>query len=121
MGKPEKRQQERYSLTAPIKIVCRDETNPTFFQSYSKDISSAGVLIHSCQMPLKPMQKVHLELTLTIGKLKEFFGSSSMVTLKIDGSVIRSRTDGIVIEFDKKYSIVPFDYEDGLDCSVNNA
>ncbi len=107
----EKRKHPRYSLSAPICIKCENGESCSVFQTTSKDISSSGVHVHTAGIDLPFMQKVELEMTLTINKIKELFGCSGRVTLQIVGSVIRSHKDGLVIKFDRKYSIFPAQLE----------
>lgn len=103
----ERRRQERYLLDVPIKITRLDDGSSSIFEASSRDISSTGVFIKTSDIRLESKEKVHLELTLTIEKLKELFGYPKMVTLEVDGSVVRSLEDGIVVEFGNSYSIVP--------------
>jgi hypothetical protein len=103
----DRRRQERFNIEVPIKIKRYTDGESSTFETCSKDISSSGVLVNSSAVQLEAKQKVHLELTLTIDKLKELFGGSSMVTLEVDGIVVRSRDDGVVIEFEDTYSISP--------------
>ena len=107
----EKRKHPRYPLSAPICIKCGNGETCSVFQTTSKDISSSGVHVHTGGMDLPFMQKVELEMTLTINKIRELFGCSGHVTLQIDGSVIRSHKDGLVIKFNRKYSIFPAQLE----------
>ncbi len=103
----DRRRQERFDIEVPIKIKRYTDGDSSTFETSSKDISSSGVFINSGNVPLEAKQKVHLELTLTIDKLRELFGGSSMVTLEVDGVVVRSRDNGVVIEFEDSYSISP--------------
>jgi hypothetical protein len=103
----DRRRQERYNIEVPIKIKRYADGESATFEASSKDISSTGVFISSNSVQLEARQKVHLELTLTIDKLKELFGGASMVTLEVDGVVVRSRDNGVVIEFEESYSISP--------------
>jgi len=105
----ERRKQERYALDVPIKIKRYGDCVSATVEASSKDISSSGVFIKNCDIQLETRQKVHLELTLTIDKLKELFGRSGVVTLEVDGLVVGAREDGIVVEFDDAYSIVPIE------------
>ena len=107
MNGVEKRQQERYSLHVPVKINLYDSNTEISDGILTKDISSKGVLLNSNNPDLQPGGKVHLEMTLTIDKLKELFGCSEKIILKVDGSIIRSMDEGMAIEFDKNYSIFP--------------
>jgi len=103
----DRRRQERYEIAVPIKIKCEDGGSSATFDACSRDISSNGVFINAPDINIKARQKVHLEFTLTIEKLKELFGGSSMVTLEVNGVVVRSLENGLVIEFEDAYSISP--------------
>ncbi len=110
----EKRRQERYTLNAPIKIRCYENDSAlkaVAYEAQCRDISSTGVCIDTDHIQLPFMQKVHLEVTFSIEKLKELFGCSKQVTLAIDGSVVRSFKDSVIIEFAKSYSISPVGLE----------
>jgi len=107
MNGVEKRQQERYSLRAPVHLKKEDGFEQVTEGFLTKDISSKGVYIESDNASLVPGEKIHLEVTLTIDKLKELFDCSEKIILKVDGSVVRSMKEGIAIEFDRKYSIFP--------------
>ena len=103
----ERRKQERYLLNVPIRITQIDNNSTATFEASSRDISSKGVFIKTKDIKFESNQKVHLALTLTIEKLKELFDYPNTVTLEVDGSVVRSLQDGIVVAFGDSYSIVP--------------
>lgn len=103
----EKRREQRFPLKAPIKITCYDSDCSSAFETFSKNISSHGVCVDVDEETLHPMQRVHVELTLTIDALGKVLGSSRMVTIQVDGSVIRAVPEGVAIEFSKNYSISP--------------
>ena len=103
----DRRRNERYSLDVPIKITRYDDGALSTYEGFSKDISSKSVFILTNGFKFESMQAVHLELTLTIEKLKELFGYSNTVTLQVDGSVVRASEHGIVVQFGNRYSIVP--------------
>lgn len=103
----EKRQQERYILHAPVNLQKQDGSLSVTEGFLTKDISSKGVYIESNDPSLLPGEKVHLEVTLTIDKLRELFDCSEKIILKVEGYVVRSLEEGVAIEFDKKYSIFP--------------
>lgn len=107
MNGVEKRQQERYSLHIPVKINLNASNKEISAGIFTKNISSKGVFINSPIFDLQPGGKVHLEMTLTIDKLKKLFGCSEKTILEVDGSIIRSMDKGMAIEFDKNYSIFP--------------
>lgn len=103
----EKRKHERYSLHVPIKIKHKSDTTYLPIEASSKDISSSGVFINTEGLNFQCNEKLQLELTLRIDKASELLGDSGRVILEIEGSVIRSQQNGVVIEFDKKYTIYP--------------
>lgn len=103
----EKRRQERYKLVVPIKIRRYEDGSTSLLEASSKDISSTGVFIKTCGTQFKPRQRVHLELTLTIEKIRELFGYSGIVTVELDGWVIRSFENSMIVEFEDHYSIFP--------------
>jgi hypothetical protein len=103
----ERRKQERYRLEVPIKIKRYGDGRVSTFEAFSRNISSRGVLIKPCDIGLEPRQRVHLEFTLTIGKIKELFGYTGKIKLELDGSVLRSVGNGMAVEFENHYSILP--------------
>ncbi|HOX33257.1 MAG TPA: PilZ domain-containing protein [Spirochaetales bacterium] len=109
----DRRREERYELDVPIRIKLGDKKAPAAIEASSRDISTAGVFINLSGAQLEAQQSVHLELTLTIGKLQELFGCSSMVTLEVDGSVARVLQDGVFVRFGNRYSILPHDVAPG--------
>jgi hypothetical protein len=103
----DRRQQERYELDVPIKIKLGKQENASTIEASSRDISPVGVFINLSGSRLEAQQDVHLELTLTIGKLQELFGCSNLVTLEVEGSVARILNDGVFVRFGDHYSIFP--------------
>ncbi len=105
----EKRCIERYSMSVPAKIAVLDQAaENVIFQTYTKDVSSRGTFI-AMDNPLEIGQKVHVELYLSINKLKEFFELDETVKVEVSGQVVRHAKDGIGISFDKRYQILPHD------------
>jgi hypothetical protein len=103
----EKRQQERYPLQIPVSILSTSRLGLTEEKLMTRDISSKGVCINTNELFLQSGEKVHLQMMFAKHKLKETFGSSDKLILDVVGSIIRSVDKGIVIEFDKNYSIFP--------------
>ncbi len=103
----EKRGMERYCLTVPAKVSIIDHENRLQgLQAYTKDVSSRGTFI-TTENKLDVGQKVFLELYLSINKLQEFFELDNSVRIEVSGEVVRSVEDGVGIQFDKKYTILP--------------
>ncbi len=103
----EKRKQERYQLELPVNIRGCEGFDYSSDKMFTRDISSQGVFISSNSLRIKDGSRVHLEMVLSIDKLKELFGYSKYIVLKVSGSIVRSKEEGIVVEFDKNYSIFP--------------
>lgn len=103
----DRRRQERYKLDLPVTICSLEGRRQSSRKAMSRDISSTGVFVKIAPNKFRQQQKVHLELTLRLAKGKELFGNSGIFKLVVDGSVIRSIDSGIVVEFEKEYSISP--------------
>jgi hypothetical protein len=103
----EKRREDRYKLDIPIKINRYGDGMASSFEASSKDISSGGVFLKTHGIQLETSQRVHLELTLRIDKIKELFGYSGLVSVELDGWVTRALGTEMVVEFEDHYSIYP--------------
>ena len=103
----ERRGQERYTLDVPVRITRKGGPDPDVFEASSRDISSKAVCIKLGDKHLAANEWVHLDLLLTVKKIQELFGGPQTVTLRVDGCVVRSLTEGAVVQFSKSYSIVP--------------
>ena len=73
----------------------------------TRDISSGGVFIESDNLDLNPGSKVHVEMVLTVDKLKELFKVSNKVILEVNGLITRATSHGIAVKFTNDYSITP--------------
>ena len=103
----EKRGMERYCLTVPTKVsVMNHNDQLRGLQAYTKDVSSRGTFLQM-DMGLEVGQKVYLEIFLSINKLQEFFELDNSVRIEVSGQVVRSTDEGVGIQFDKKYTILP--------------
>ncbi len=103
----EKRGMERYCLSVPAKVsVIDQEKRLQGLQAYTKDVSSRGTFI-TVDSELEIGQKVFIELYLSINKLQEFFELDNSVRIEVSGQVVRSAKEGVGIQFDKKYTILP--------------
>lgn len=103
----ENRKIERYSLHVPIRINTLDNKQEKLDDITTKDISSGGVFIESNTLDLNPGSKVHVEMVLTVEKLKELFEVSNKVILEVDGLITRATSHGIAVKFMNDYSITP--------------
>ena len=103
----ENRKMERYSLQVPISISTLDNKYKGLESITTRDISSSGAFIESDNLNLIPGSKVHVELVLTVDKLKELFRVSNKVILEVDGLITRATNHGIALKFTSGYSISP--------------
>ena len=103
----ENRKIERYSLHVPIVINTLDNKQERLDNITTRDISSGGVFIESDNLDLNPGSKVHVEMVLTVEKLKELFKVSNKVILEVDGLITRATSHGIAVKFTNDYSITP--------------
>ncbi len=103
----ENRAIERYSLRVPVAINMLGNNQERIDDSTTKDISSGGVFIESNSIELDPGSEVHVEIVLTVEKLKELFKVSDKVVLEVDGRITRVTTQGIAVKFTDEYSIKP--------------
>lgn len=102
----EKRSLERYCLTVPVKIELADNPDNSGLEATTKDVSSGGTFL-TLERELEVGQKVRLKLYLSINKLQEFFEMDNQVRIDVSGEVIRKEQNGVGIQFDKKYTILP--------------
>ena len=107
MSIKENRKIERYSLHVPIVINALDSKQERLDDITTRDISSGGVFIESGTLNLDPGSKVHVEMVLTVEKLKELFKVSNKVILEVDGLITRATSHGIAVKFTNDYSISP--------------
>jgi len=103
----ENRKIERYALHIPITINTPDNKQRRLNDITTRDISSGGVFIESDSLNLNPGSKVHVEMVLTVEKLKELFEVSNKVILEVDGLITRATSHGIAVKFTNDYSIMP--------------
>ena len=108
----EKRSLERYCLTVPVKIELMDNPDTPRLEAFTKDVSSGGTFL-TLEKELEVGQKVRLKLFLSINKLQEFFEMDNQVRIDVSGEVIRKEKNGVGIQFDKKYTILPIADDQG--------
>jgi len=106
----DKRRLERYNLTVPVQIQVTGESGITGLEAFTKNVSSGGTFL-TMENKLEVGQRVSLKLYLSINKLQEFFMMDNQARIEVNGMVIRKERDGVGIQFDKKYTILPYSDE----------
>ena len=101
----ERRKLERFQLHVPAKIELTDASgHHETLQLETKDISADGAYIVSSE-PITEGADIRLEMILSVEKLKDLIGADKKVELKLQGHVIRSDSNGVAVQFNRKYHI----------------
>ena len=94
----EQRRYERFQLELPAKVETNTSGKKELFALYTKDISSAGVLLLETEVQFSEGTRCQLELIVSGEKIKELTGMKGL--MKDEGTVVRSTPDGVAICFD---------------------
>ncbi len=101
----ERREFERFDLELPAKIETEDSGRKIeTFSLKSGNVSSGGAFFPTYE-PISVGKQVHLNLILTIEKLKRLFDSQCQI--KVTGTVVRSEERGMAVRFNRNYEIMP--------------
>jgi hypothetical protein len=93
----EQRRYERFQLQLPARVETNNSGKKEIFEFYTKDISSAGVLLLGTEGQFSEGTACQLELIVNSEKIKELTGMQGLI--KIEGTVVRSTPDGVAICF----------------------
>lgn len=102
----EKRKLERFSLNIPAKIEIlphRPEAKRTFLRIYTSNICSGGAYF-ATNNPLQTGTAVKIDLILD--PLFAKYQMKSWALVKVQGTVMRSETSGMAVQFDPQYRII---------------
>ena len=128
MAQEDRRDQERFSLRLPTKVMAESRTGSTpLLEFVTADISAGGAFIATSR-PLPIASKVRLEIFLSLEELsqlrfvlareslKGWQGERAWVTAT--GVVIRVEDSGVAVIFDQNYQISPIRSIDSESVSV---
>ena len=117
MGQEDRRDQERFSLRLPTRIIAASRTGATpLLEFVTADISASGAFIATSR-PLPIASKVRMEVFLSLEELarlrfilareslKAWQGERAWVT--VTGVVIRVEDNGVAVIFDQNYQLSP--------------
>jgi hypothetical protein len=105
----ERRRLERFDLSAPTQVIVEAESGKMAqLNLTTKDVSSGGAYLYSCQ-PLKKGARVTMEMLFFLDAIWKLAGEKGRVKIKVRGTVIRVDADGIAIRFESKYKITALD------------
>ena len=101
----ERRKLDRFLLRLPAKVVSPSSgDNPR--QVATRDVSASGAFLMT-ELPITAGTAVTVELDLPVDRFKQLLDQGQDVTLRINGVVVRTETDGVAVRFQKKYEIIP--------------
>ena len=103
----ERRKLERFLLQLPAKVVSPTAGNEPC-RVATRDVSASGAFLLT-KLPIEEGASVTLELELPVDRFKQLLEQGRDVTLRINGVVVRSETEGVAVRFQKKYEIVPME------------
>jgi len=72
----------------------------------TRDVSANGAFLLT-ELPMTEGSSVTVELELPVERFKQLLEQGQDVTLRINGVVVRTETDGVAVRFQKKYEIIP--------------
>jgi hypothetical protein len=99
-----KRQLERFPLELPAMLQVSDDPGVEPIEVCTKDVCSGGAFFHTTES-IPVGTDVSIDLVIPIGELKKI--AADNVLIKVDGSVIRTTDEGMVVRFSSKYHISP--------------
>jgi hypothetical protein len=94
----DRRKYERLQLELPARLEINSLRRAQIFELRTRDISAAGTLLLGTTEQLPAGTRCHLELLVASERIKELTGVQGLI--KIEGTVVRSTPDGVVICFD---------------------
>jgi len=98
---------ERYAVEAPVTITTDLGDREKTIEGRTLNISSAGAYITLLKNCLTPGLRVRLEIMLSVGALREVFGLSDRLCVRVGGHVVRVAQGGLAVRFDKSYALKP--------------
>ncbi len=104
----EQRKLERFKLSVLTRVmVITSGKKSEMLELYTENICSKGAYFKTGH-PIHEGARVELDFVLFVNKLVKLLGVYSFV--KIAGTVMRSGSGGIAVNFDKGYEIMPYRY-----------
>jgi hypothetical protein len=94
----DRRKYERFQLELPARLEINSLQRPQMFELRTRDISAAGTLLLGTTEQFAVGTRCHLELIVASERIKDLTGVQGLI--KIEGTIVRSTPDGVVICFD---------------------
>ena len=98
---------ERFSIEIPAEIeVTSSVREQPLLNLMTKNVSAGGAYFRT-KKSLPVGTEVKIDLILPLSKLKKFLKNREQVTVNIQGTVLRSESDGMAIGFSENYQFRP--------------
>ena len=94
----DRRKYERLQLDLPARLEINGLQKPEIFDLRTRDISAAGTLLLGTTEQFVEGTRCHLELIVASERIKDLTGVHGLI--KLEGTIVRSTPDGVVICFD---------------------
>lgn len=110
MSPIERRRQQRFDLRLPARIEVlsgRPDQTPVILNLSTKDISACGAFFPS-EHSIEEGTRVKVDLVLFPEKRR--VSQMKRALIKITGTVLRKRPEGMAVNFDKGYKLAPLHY-----------
>ena len=104
MSERNQRNNERFSIGLPIRLVVSKEAEPEIIESVTQNISASGALVQSSE-PIPIGTEVELDLIIPLEDLRQMSGKKARI--KISGSVVRLDPQCVAIKFGEQYKVLP--------------
>ena len=103
--KSERRKLERFELVTPARIlIASGGTRKVEYALTTRDVSSAGAFLYSSQA-IPAGTNVKMEFVLSLDALRKLAGGKGSARIKVKGTVLRSDSNGVAIQFNSGYKI----------------
>ena len=100
----ERRKHERLQLELPARLEKSSVERTEIFDLQTQDISAAGALLVGTTEQFQVGTRCQLELIVSSERIKELTGVQGLI--KIEGTIVRSTPEGVVICFDGNCQIM---------------
>lgn len=104
----ERRKLERFNFEVPAKLeIPLSSGEKRILNLPTTNICAGGAFFHTAEA-LPEGTKVKIDLVLPLDRLKELI-SHNRISVKVNGTVVRSGSAGMAISFEEDYQIMPLD------------
>ncbi len=110
-GENEHRRLERFGLGLPSQVQVSEETEGDGVMAMETRNVCAGGAFFKTDQVLDEGTEVAIDLVLPLDELKKLDGRRTLV--KVSGVVIRTEDEGMAVQFNRRFKLVPMTSDDG--------